>query len=364
MDDNLLWTATSSSNIKRWYVPGRRATRTEQGREYISPLETRGERQSCSPSPSQHASTLCRNSDADAGEGGREGEETWYGIPFESLVKLTSANEGYSGFGISRGRDPDIATLYSAASVMSVPRLIRSPFSSVFHNVHANASTTIPRSMSPAPAPADSMLQRPQGEETIHPYRVARAEFEEREMATDAIPLNSVPDEIIHGEHGLIRCAVLNDRMHALTVNTAGEVAVWDLVRGSCLGKFAPEEVAEASVCGSSRSGGSNGQEMERSPREALETVKERIEGEAVVAPWANVDTKTGLLTVHLHDRCFDAEIYADEAGFGSDRHFSDEARSKCVIWYSVFERSLFRESQYWQVGPAQSVYTLCPRST
>ena len=73
---------------------------------------------------------------------------------------------------------------------------------------------------------------------------------------------------------------------------------------------------------------------MDRSPREALEAVKERIEGEAVVANWAGVDTKTGLLTVHLNERCFEAEVYADEAGFtGGDRRFGDETRSKCYIF-------------------------------
>ena len=66
-----------------------------------------------------------------------------------------------------------------------------------------------------------------------------------------------------------------------------------------------------------------------RSPREALETVRERIEGEAVVVSWASVDTKTGLLTVHLNERCFEAEIYADEAGYGPERHFGDEMRSE-----------------------------------
>lgn len=33
--------------------------------------------------------------------------------------------------------------------------------------------------------------------------------------------------------------------------------------------------------------------------------------------------------TGHLNVRCFEAEIYADEAGFGDHRHFGDEVRSE-----------------------------------
>ncbi|OBZ73445.1 hypothetical protein A0H81_07251 [Grifola frondosa] len=134
---------------------------------------------------------------------------------------------------------------------------------------------------------------------------------------------------------------MLNDRMHALTVDTAGEVAVWDVVRCACLGRFMSEDVTAASLCGSdvsvSVAGGSGdgrsvadkdkGRDRERSPREALETVRERIEGQAVVSSWATVDTKTGVLTVHLNEKCFESEIYADEAGYGPERRFGDETR-------------------------------------
>jgi WD repeat-containing protein 48 len=168
----------------------------------------------------------------------------------------------------------------------------------------------------------------------VHPTSTAHAVFEERELAADAVPLYSAPDDIIHGDHGLVRSVILNDRIHALTVDISGEVAVWDIVRGICLGRYAREDVATASHCGSTT--GSNGTEHERSPREALETVRERIEGEAVVALWSSVDTKTGVLTVHLNEKCFEAEIHADEAGFGPDRRFNDEQRRTfCLCWFS-----------------------------
>lgn len=288
-------------------------------------MRTRGHSTATSIATSEHTMTKVGTLDAD-----REGDETWYGLPFDSLIKLTSPNEGFSGFGTApRGRDPEVATLYSAASVMSVPRLARSPLQTVF-----STTSIVPRSTSPLQG--ESVHPRGTGEETtLHPRRTARLEFEEREIAADAAPLHTMPDEVVHGEHGLVRCAMLNDRVHALTVDTEGGVAVWDVVRGTCVGRFPAEDVAEASFCGSSASGTGSaceGKEAERSPREAIETVKERIEGEAVVASWASVDTKTGLLSVHLNERCFEAEIYADEAGFGHDRHFSDEVRSTSSV--------------------------------
>ena len=105
---------------------------------------------------------------------------------------------------------------------------------------------------------------------------------------------------------------VLNDWVHVLTLDTAGEVAVWDIVRSVCLGKFPRADVGAASFRGSTASDGSV-DIGERSPREALEAVRERIEGEAVVPQWSTVDTKIGMLTVHFSEKCFEAELYADE---------------------------------------------------
>lgn len=66
-----------------------------------------------------------------------------------------------------------------------------------------------------------------------------------------------------------------------------------------------------------------------RSPRQLLETVRERIEGESVISSWSTVDTRIGNLTIHLSQRCFETEIYADEAGYGSERYYDTEQRRK-----------------------------------
>ncbi|KAI0820850.1 hypothetical protein BC628DRAFT_1422525 [Trametes gibbosa] len=389
MDDNLLWTASGSSSVKRWRLPARRAVRAaalspegamdspvysppplDGGRDYYtscspkrnsfdfpssrakspvgSPPMTYENSRSSSPQLSKsHRASLTPSTASASGTGlptldldldpEREGEETWYGIPFDSLVRLTSPND--SGFGISarsmRGPDPEIATLYSAASVLSVPRMARSPLPSGLVQP-ASAQVAL---RSPSPMRSETIHSRTRfGEEiqTLHAYARPRAAFDEREVAADAVPLEQDPDEVINGDHGLVRCVMLNDRIHALTVDTAGEVAVWNIVRGACLGRFSSEDIAAASFNGSDASfagGSESGNERQRSPREALETVRERIEGEAVVASWSSLDTKTGVLTVHLNDKCFESEIYADEAGYGPERQFSEEARLNIGKW-------------------------------
>jgi len=44
-------------------------------------------------------------------------------------------------------------------------------------------------------------------------------------------PLRSLPEETIEGQNGLIKHILLNDRRKVLTVDTAGEVLMWDLLK-------------------------------------------------------------------------------------------------------------------------------------
>lgn len=318
LDDSLIWTATASSSLKRWRVPERRAVRVygsggvgmESPGAMSSPspdtastppansptqsqLRNKGPRTSFSPSVVESL-----RSDSPFRQNVQDSATTLYGLPYKSLIQLVSSIDPFSAFAaaIPRSRDPEVATLYSAASIMSVPRQVRSPLATSF---------------------AGSPSINGAGPDTAPGIQSARAEFEEREVAADATPLRTEPDEVIPGETGLVRSAMLNDRVHALTVDTAGDVAVWDVVRGTCVGTFAREEVAAASEDGKAN--------HKRSAREALESVRERIDGEAVVLTWCALDTKTGVLAVHLDEKCFEAEVYADEVGY--DEEFNDEHR-------------------------------------
>jgi len=222
----------------------------------------------------------------------REVEAKSNGLPYDSLVKLISANDPFPPFS-GRMKDPEVATLYSAASIMSVPR----------QNIPRSAPLLV------HPSSVVSPLQPSRTDDTFQ-YRSCQVRGARTRRAC-----HSEPDFVIPGDAGLVRCIILNDRMHALTVDTLGEVGVWDIVRGTCLGRYMPKEVAAASHSGSMADGSG---EKERSPREALEAVRERIEGEAVVSPWCMADTKAGVLTIHLMEKCFEAEVYADEVGYAN----------------------------------------------
>ena len=47
------------------------------------------------------------------------------------------------------------------------------------------------------------------------------------------IPVRGLPTETIEGQNGLIKHVMLNDRKRVLTLDTAGEVVLWDLLKVS-----------------------------------------------------------------------------------------------------------------------------------
>ena len=53
-------------------------------------------------------------------------------------------------------------------------------------------------------------------EDAAPQLKSTRGEYEERVLAADAVPLYSVPDDVIEGEHGLVRSVILNDRIHSV----------------------------------------------------------------------------------------------------------------------------------------------------
>lgn len=44
------------------------------------------------------------------------------------------------------------------------------------------------------------------------------------------LPIHALPEETIEGQHGLVKHKLLNDRRRALTLDTAGDVLLWDLL--------------------------------------------------------------------------------------------------------------------------------------
>lgn len=62
-----------------------------------------------------------------------------------------------------------------------------------------------------------------------HPRMSLESDFEEELDIT--IPIQSLPEETIEGQHGLIKHQMLNDRRRTLTQDSAGEVVLWDLFK-------------------------------------------------------------------------------------------------------------------------------------
>ena len=67
----------------------------------------------------------------------------------------------------------------------------------------------------------------------ISARKMSEAVVEQESAIT--IPFYDLPDETIEGQNGLIKHVMLNDRRRILTLDTAGEVTMWDLLKVSCL---------------------------------------------------------------------------------------------------------------------------------
>ncbi|KAK5117225.1 hypothetical protein LTR62_005842 [Meristemomyces frigidus] len=121
-------------------------------------------------------------------------------------------------------------------------------------------------------------------------------------------PLRAQPEYSVEGQNGLIKHVMLNDRKRVLTVDTAGEVVMWDLLK-----------------CVPIRSYG----------KRHLEDVKDEVNTDvAVVSNWCSVDTRTGSVAVILEENtCFDAEMYADELELDDEIEFRDDQRINLGKW-------------------------------
>ncbi|CAK7274826.1 hypothetical protein SEPCBS57363_006362 [Sporothrix epigloea] len=100
-------------------------------------------------------------------------------------------------------------------------------------------------------------------------------------------PVHHLPVETVEGNFGLVKYRLLNDRRRVLTLDTAGEVILWDIIACKKIRQFGKRH---------------------------LEDVEPEVNTMEAVAPWCLVDVSSGQLTVVLEQyNCFDAEMYADE---------------------------------------------------
>ncbi|KAM0815015.1 putative WD domain-containing protein [Seiridium cardinale] len=120
-------------------------------------------------------------------------------------------------------------------------------------------------------------------------------------------PLDHLPEETIEGQNGLVKHKLLNDRRRVLTLDTAGDVLLWDLIRCEVIQRFG---------------------------KKYLEDVEPEVNTLEAVAPWCSIDTSSGNLTVVLEPfNCFDAEMYADELTLEKPVEFRDDQRINLGRW-------------------------------
>ncbi|KAJ1305523.1 hypothetical protein OPQ81_000530 [Rhizoctonia solani] len=236
-------------------------------------------------------------------------------VPYTTLVRLAEPN-----LFKPNPHDPETATLYSHSGV-SVHRNVhredlamgsgffglpstgnQSTYASSLYKVPPLSHTSsLPLVQTTSPGAAPSLNHTNSNLPLASPPLPHPNTLPIASDVSEAVPLSTAPVDEITGSHGLVRSVVLNDRVHALSVDTRGEVAVWDVIRGICRGVFVLDKHVATG-------------KPKLSPREALDLVRDRIEGESMTPAWIKVDTRVGDLTVHLEEpRCFDAEVYADE---------------------------------------------------
>lgn len=139
---------------------------------------------------------------------------------------------------------------------------------------------------------------------------------------TFIVPIRGHPEETIEGQNGLVKHHMLNDKKRVLTLDAAGEVVLWDLL------KCVP---------------------MQSFGRRHLDEVVPEVDTAENVTNWCSVDTKTGKLTVMLEELyCFDAEVYADETEFAGQIDFREDQRINLGKWVlrNLFSNLLDEEIQ------------------
>ncbi|GAB0138802.1 hypothetical protein EsDP_00007024 [Epichloe bromicola] len=145
----------------------------------------------------------------------------------------------------------------------------------------------------------------------------------------DARPVHQAPEDTIEGQFGLLKHKMLNDRRRVLTLDTAGDVLLWDLLECKPVQSFGKQH---------------------------LEDVEALVNTREAVAPWCSVDLSSGNLTVVLEPfNCFDAEIYADELKLDEPIDFREDQRISLGRWIlrylfaNLIDEEIKRDQRYRQ---------------
>jgi WD40 repeat protein len=102
--------------------------------------------------------------------------------------------------------------------------------------IDSTAAPEKPSDQEPRKIPLNAALQLSTASTILNNTSPSGAKAPETGMENGlglTIPVHSLPEESIEGQHGLIKCLMLNDRKRTLTQDSAGEVVLWDLLKVS-----------------------------------------------------------------------------------------------------------------------------------
>lgn len=123
----------------------------------------------------------------------------------------------------------------------------------------------------------------------------------------EILPVHQMPDDTIEGQFGLLKHKLLNDRRRVLTLDTAGDVLMWDLLQCKPIQSFGKQH---------------------------MEDIEVQVNTQESVAPWCSIDVSSGNLTVVLEPfNCFDGEVYADELQLDEAIEFKEDQRISLGKW-------------------------------
>ncbi|KAJ5159983.1 uncharacterized protein N7482_006987 [Penicillium canariense] len=162
------------------------------------------------------------------------------------------------------------------------------------------------------------------------------------------IPVHSLPEETIEGQHGLIKCLMLNDRRRTLTQDSAGEVVLWDLLKCVPVQTFGKRHIDDVAT---------------------------EVNSTESISHWCTIDVRTGRLSVILEpNRCFDAEVYADEIDLPASElaQFREDQRINLGKWIlrwlfaPLVDEEIQRDNTYREtaIAKAEELAKLNPLST
>ncbi|CAL8578483.1 hypothetical protein XPA_004263 [Xanthoria parietina] len=216
----------------------------------------------------------------------------WQDIPADGEVQLPESSPQHHRWSTSsRSRAPPPPSP-TAANGVTKPRI---PLSCVLRIPNA----------SPIPSARQRDLETASTFSSVNWRKMSEAVAEQNFGPVH--PFQDLPTETIEGQQGLIKHVMLNDKRRVLTLDTAGEVLLWDLLQ-----------------CVPTKSFG----------KRHLDEVVPEVNTNESVGNWCSVDTRTGRLACILDENyCFDAEMYADELRLENASDFRDDQRINLGKW-------------------------------